>query len=104
MTCRVPCSGQTGGKKCESQEVHVKQRVVICAMQSAVPRETAAHTGHAGVKTLHSFIQAVLSAAADHDMGMSQLLVITLQTVADNHHSRRIDTHPPGGKGLKELG
>ena len=89
----------------KAEEVHVKHKpVVIYTMCWAVPREAAAHIGHVGVKTLHGLIQAVLGAAADHDIGMPQLLMITFQILTNNYHSRRLNTHPPGGKGLKELG
>ena len=89
----------------KAEEVHVKHEpVVISAMCSVVLRETAAYTGHVGVKMLHGFIQTVLGAAADHDIGMSQLLMITLQKLTNNYHNCRLNTHPPRGKGLKELG
>ena len=85
--------------------MHVKHELVMLrAMCSAVPRETAAHTKHAGVETLHGLIQTVLGAMAHHDIGMSQLLMITLQKLTNNHHNSRLNAHPSGGNGLKELG
>ena len=97
--------GNRGERDVEAEGMHVKHEpVMVCAMCSAVPRETAAHTRDVGVETLHALIQTVLGATAHHGIGMSQLLVVTLQELANNHHNRRLNAHPSGGKGLKELG
>ena len=97
--------GNWGERYVEAEKMHVKhETVMVRAMCSALPRETAAHTRHAGVETLHGLIQTVLGATAHHDIGMSQLLMVTLQELANNHHNRRLNARPSGGKGLKELG
>ena len=45
----------------------------------------------------------MLGAAAHHDIGMPQLLMVTLQELANKHHNRRLNAHPSGGKGVKKL-
>ena len=82
--------------------MHVKRQIVMVrAMCLGVPRETAAHTRHVGVETLHGLIQTMLGATAHHYIGMLQLLMVTLQALANNHHNRLLNTHPSGGKELK---
>ena len=41
----------------------------------------------------------MLGATAHHDIATSQLLMVTLQVLANNHHNHRLNAHRSGGKG-----